>query len=158
VRTQRRQFIGCAHRKTAVYWMCAQKDGSLLDVRTQQNSLILSVSIPLCLYYCIGSIYLLPSTQQTVGYNGFITTCFDPHESSSGYVQSFTPGGSESYTRTEGHPTLHTDSQPPEQGTIRSNPRRSSDTSLRAQKPSAPVFICLEDTLHNNFKMRENNA
>jgi hypothetical protein len=34
-------------------------------------------------------IYLLPSTQQTIGYNGFITTCFDSHESSSGYVQNF---------------------------------------------------------------------
>jgi hypothetical protein len=33
-------------------------------------------------------IYLLPSTQQTLGYNGFITTCFDSHESSSGYVQN----------------------------------------------------------------------
>jgi hypothetical protein len=33
-------------------------------------------------------IYLLPSTQQTIGYNGFITTCFDSHESSSGYVQN----------------------------------------------------------------------
>jgi hypothetical protein len=33
-------------------------------------------------------IYLLPSTQQTFGYNGFITTCFDSHESSSGYVQN----------------------------------------------------------------------
>jgi hypothetical protein len=33
-------------------------------------------------------IYLLPSTQQTVGYNGFTTTCFDSHESSSGYVQN----------------------------------------------------------------------
>jgi hypothetical protein len=32
-------------------------------------------------------IYLLPSTQQTIGYNGF-TTCFDSHESSSGYVQN----------------------------------------------------------------------
>jgi hypothetical protein len=32
-------------------------------------------------------IYLLPSTQQTVVYNGF-TTCFDSHESSSGYVQN----------------------------------------------------------------------
>jgi hypothetical protein len=35
--------------------------------------------------YCI---YLLPSTQQTIGYNGFTTTCFDSHESSSGYVQN----------------------------------------------------------------------
>jgi hypothetical protein len=33
-------------------------------------------------------IYLLPSTQQTIGYNGFTTTCFDSHESSSGYVQN----------------------------------------------------------------------
>jgi hypothetical protein len=33
-------------------------------------------------------IYLLPSTQQTVGYNGFTTTSFDSHESSSGYVQN----------------------------------------------------------------------
>jgi hypothetical protein len=33
-------------------------------------------------------IYLLPSTQQTIGYNVFITTCFDSHESSSGYVQN----------------------------------------------------------------------
>jgi hypothetical protein len=33
-------------------------------------------------------IYLLPSTQQTIGYNDFITTCFDSHESSSGYVQN----------------------------------------------------------------------
>jgi hypothetical protein len=33
-------------------------------------------------------IYLLPSAQQTIGYNGFITTCFDSHESSSGYVQN----------------------------------------------------------------------
>jgi hypothetical protein len=33
-------------------------------------------------------IYLLPSTQQTIGYNGFITKCFDSHESSSGYVQN----------------------------------------------------------------------
>jgi hypothetical protein len=32
-------------------------------------------------------IYLLPSTQQTIGYNG-VTTCFDSHESSSGYVQN----------------------------------------------------------------------
>jgi hypothetical protein len=32
-------------------------------------------------------IYLLPSTQQTIGYNGF-TTFFDSHESSSGYVQN----------------------------------------------------------------------
>jgi hypothetical protein len=32
-------------------------------------------------------IYLIPSTQQTIGYNGFIT-CFDSHESSSGYVQN----------------------------------------------------------------------
>jgi hypothetical protein len=32
-------------------------------------------------------IYLLPSTQQTIGYNGFTTTCFDSHQSSSGYVQ-----------------------------------------------------------------------
>jgi hypothetical protein len=32
-------------------------------------------------------IYLLPSTQQTTGYNGF-TTCFDSRESSSGYVQN----------------------------------------------------------------------
>jgi hypothetical protein len=31
-------------------------------------------------------IYLLPSTQQTIGYNGFTTTRFDSHESSSGYV------------------------------------------------------------------------
>jgi hypothetical protein len=34
--------------------------------------------------YCI---YLLPSTQQTIGYNGF-TSCFDLHESSSGYVEN----------------------------------------------------------------------
>jgi hypothetical protein len=33
-------------------------------------------------------IYLLPSTQQTIGYNGFTTTCFDSHESSLGYVQN----------------------------------------------------------------------
>jgi hypothetical protein len=33
-------------------------------------------------------IYLLPATQQTIGCNGFITTCFDSHESSSGYVQN----------------------------------------------------------------------
>jgi hypothetical protein len=33
-------------------------------------------------------IYLLPSTQQTIRYNGFTTTCFDSHESSSGYVQN----------------------------------------------------------------------
>jgi hypothetical protein len=33
-------------------------------------------------------IYLLPSTQQTIGCNGFTTTCFDSHESSSGYVQN----------------------------------------------------------------------
>jgi hypothetical protein len=33
-------------------------------------------------------IYLLPSTQQTIGYNGFTTTCFDSHESSSCYVQN----------------------------------------------------------------------
>jgi hypothetical protein len=33
-------------------------------------------------------IYLLPSTQQTIGYNGFTTICFDSHESSSGYVQN----------------------------------------------------------------------
>jgi hypothetical protein len=33
-------------------------------------------------------IYLSPSTQQTIGYNGFTTTCFDSHESSSGYVQN----------------------------------------------------------------------
>jgi hypothetical protein len=33
-------------------------------------------------------IYWLPSTQQTIGYNGFTTTCFDSHESSSGYVQN----------------------------------------------------------------------
>jgi hypothetical protein len=33
-------------------------------------------------------IYLLPSKQQTTGYNGFITTCFDSHESSSGYVKN----------------------------------------------------------------------
>jgi hypothetical protein len=32
-------------------------------------------------------IYLLLSTQQTIGYNGFTTTCFDLHELSSGYVQ-----------------------------------------------------------------------
>jgi hypothetical protein len=32
-------------------------------------------------------IYLLPSTQQPTVYNGF-TTCFDSHESSSGYVQN----------------------------------------------------------------------
>jgi hypothetical protein len=32
-------------------------------------------------------IYLLPSTQQTIGYNGF-KTCFDSHKSSSGYVQN----------------------------------------------------------------------
>jgi hypothetical protein len=32
-------------------------------------------------------IYLLPSPQQTIGYNGFTTTCFDSHESSS-YVQN----------------------------------------------------------------------
>jgi hypothetical protein len=33
-------------------------------------------------------IYSLPSTQQTIGYNGFKMTCFDSHESSSGYVQN----------------------------------------------------------------------
>jgi hypothetical protein len=33
-------------------------------------------------------IYLLPSTQQTIGYNGFTTTRFDSHEPSSGYVQN----------------------------------------------------------------------
>jgi hypothetical protein len=33
-------------------------------------------------------IYLLPSTQQTIGYNSFTTTCFDSHDSSSGYVQN----------------------------------------------------------------------
>jgi hypothetical protein len=33
-------------------------------------------------------IYLLPSTQRTIGYNGFTTTCFDSHESSSGYVHN----------------------------------------------------------------------
>jgi hypothetical protein len=33
-------------------------------------------------------IYLLPSTQQTVGYNSFTTTCFDSHESPSGFVQN----------------------------------------------------------------------
>jgi hypothetical protein len=33
-------------------------------------------------------ICLLPSTQQTIGYNGFTTTYFDSHESSSGYVQN----------------------------------------------------------------------
>jgi hypothetical protein len=33
-------------------------------------------------------IYLLPSTQQTIGCNGFTMTCFDSHESSSGYVQN----------------------------------------------------------------------
>jgi hypothetical protein len=33
-------------------------------------------------------IYLLPSAQQTIGYNGFTTTCFNSHESSSGYVQN----------------------------------------------------------------------
>jgi hypothetical protein len=33
-------------------------------------------------------IYLLPSTQQIIGYNGFTTTCFDSHESSSGYVKN----------------------------------------------------------------------
>jgi hypothetical protein len=32
--------------------------------------------------------YLLPSTQQTIGYNGFTTTCFDSYKSSSGYVQN----------------------------------------------------------------------
>jgi hypothetical protein len=33
-------------------------------------------------------IYLLLSTQQAICYNGFTTTCFDSHESSSGYVQN----------------------------------------------------------------------
>jgi hypothetical protein len=33
-------------------------------------------------------IYLLPSTQQTVGYYGFTTTYFDSHELSSGYIQN----------------------------------------------------------------------
>jgi hypothetical protein len=33
-------------------------------------------------------IYLLPSAQQTIGYNGFTSTCFDSHKSSSGYVQN----------------------------------------------------------------------
>jgi hypothetical protein len=33
-------------------------------------------------------IYLIPSAQQTIGYNGFTTTCFDSHESSSGYVKN----------------------------------------------------------------------
>jgi hypothetical protein len=33
-------------------------------------------------------IYLLPSAQQTIGFNGFTTTCFDSNESSSGYVQN----------------------------------------------------------------------
>jgi hypothetical protein len=49
--------------------------------------------------------------------------------------KSFTPARSESYTRTEVHPPLRTDQQPPQQETIRGNPRRSSDTSRRAQKP-----------------------
>jgi hypothetical protein len=29
---------------------------------------------------------------------------------------------------------------------------------LASTKTSAPVFICLEDTLHNNFNMRKNSA
>jgi hypothetical protein len=33
-------------------------------------------------------ICLLPSTQKTIGYNGFTTTCFDTHKSSSGSVQN----------------------------------------------------------------------
>jgi hypothetical protein len=49
--------------------------------------------------------------------------------------KSFTPAARESYTRTEVHPPLLTDQQPPEQETIRGNPKRSSDTSRRAQKP-----------------------
>jgi hypothetical protein len=39
---------------------------------------------PLTVMYWI---YLLPSTQQTIRCNGFMT-CFDSHESSSGYVQN----------------------------------------------------------------------
>jgi hypothetical protein len=31
---------------------------------------------------------LFITTQQTIGYNGFTKTCFDSHESSSGYVQN----------------------------------------------------------------------
>jgi hypothetical protein len=94
-------------------------------------------------------IYLLPSTQQTIGYNGFITTCFDSHESPSGYVQNLSvlavllltvscSGGcwsvwSGGWPYTDMNENCN--QQPPEQETIRGNPRRSSDTSRRAQKP-----------------------
>jgi hypothetical protein len=50
--------------------------------------LILSLPHSLNSTFLMYWIYLLPSTQQTVCYNGFTMTCFDSHESSSGYVQN----------------------------------------------------------------------
>jgi hypothetical protein len=39
-------------------------------------------------YHLMYWIYLLQSTQQTIGYNGFTMTCFNSHESLLGYVQN----------------------------------------------------------------------
>jgi hypothetical protein len=54
-------------------------------VWTECPKTLYRVELILLMYW----IYLLPSTQQTIGCNGFFTTtCFDSHESSPGYVQN----------------------------------------------------------------------
>jgi hypothetical protein len=72
-------------------------------------------------------IYLLPSTQQTIGNNGFIRTCFDSHESSSGYVQNLSvlPVLLLTVSCSGGCWSVWSGGWP----------RRSSDTSRRTQKP-----------------------
>jgi hypothetical protein len=58
-----------------------------LTVKHKLSNLILSVSIPLCLNYCILFIDYRQHNKQLV-ITAFITACFDSHESSSGYVQN----------------------------------------------------------------------
>jgi hypothetical protein len=66
-----------------------------MDLCTATDAAVNTFKPKSCSSYCAQIhllwywIYLLPSTQQTIGCNGFFTTtCFDSHESSSGYVQN----------------------------------------------------------------------
>jgi hypothetical protein len=119
---------------------------SLLIQRVKRN---FKIWFAVCEEYTkrIGSIYYRQHNKQ-LGVMVFTTTCFDSHKSSSGYVQNLLVWAVllltvlEVIGRYEVVAVLTL---------IRKKFWRSSDIPA-STKNSAPVFSCLEDTLHNNLR------
>jgi hypothetical protein len=64
------------------------QDPAACHPETEQSSLFNFERVHPVVFTLMYWIDLLPSTQQTISYNGFTTTYFNSHELSSGYVQN----------------------------------------------------------------------